>query len=77
MAPAKRSDAALDKVHSKRLTDGTTAHSFRTLLEHLGTIVRNVCTVPGKQVNESHFEVTTTPNAKQRLAYALLHEIAV
>ena len=33
VAPAKRSQAALDKVASRQLDDGTPVHSFRTLLD--------------------------------------------
>jgi hypothetical protein len=43
VAPAKRSAAALHKVHTHTLEDGTQAHSFRTLLTHLSGIVRNRC----------------------------------
>src|SRR5881397_337439 len=43
VAPAKRSKEALRKVHTHTLDDGTEAQSFRTLLESLSTIVRNVC----------------------------------
>ena len=32
VAPAKRSQAALAKVHSKMLADGSIAHSFQSLL---------------------------------------------
>ena len=40
VAPAKRSDSAIEKVHSKKLEDGSAAHSFRGLLYHLSAIVR-------------------------------------
>ena len=43
VAPAKRSQAALRKVRSKKLEDGSPAYSFRTLLRHLASIVRNSC----------------------------------
>src|SRR3990167_4954759 len=43
VAPAKRSAAALRKVHAKVLADGTVVHSFQTLLKTLSTIVHNVC----------------------------------
>ena len=45
--PAKRSEAALRKIRSKKLDDGTEAHSFQTLLKALSTIVRNICRAPG------------------------------
>ena len=47
VAPAKRSEAALRKIRSKKLDDGTEAHSFQTLLKALSTIVRNICRAPG------------------------------
>jgi transposase len=75
VAPATRSSAALQKVHTHTLDDGSQAHSFKTLLHHLSTIVRNECKIPG--ADTPHFEVTTTPNAKQRRAYDLLETIAV
>ncbi len=46
VAPAKRSAAALRKVASHTLDDGTPAHSFSTLLAELATIVRNTCRTP-------------------------------
>lgn len=75
VAPAKRSAAALRKVHSHTLDDGTEAHSFQTLLKSLSTIVRNVCRVPGASPNAPTFNVVTTPDAKQRRAYKLLEKI--
>lgn len=75
--PAKRSESALLKVHSKRLDDGTEVHSFRTLLDLLAGIVRNVCRIPGAAAGEPTFQVTTTANAKQQRAYDLLEAITV
>jgi len=75
VSSAKRSDSALQKVHSKRLDDGTEVHSFRTLLELLGGIVRNVCRVPGAATCEPTFHLTTTANARQQRAYELLEGI--
>jgi len=77
VAPAKRSESALQKVHSKRLDDGTEVHSFRTLLNLLASIVRNVCRIPGAADDEPTFHVTTTANAKQQRAYDLLEAIKV
>ncbi len=77
VAPAKRSEAALRKVRSKKLDDGTDAHSFQTLLKILSTIVRNVCRVPGAAADTPTFKVTTTPDEKQQRAYDLLQTITV
>lgn len=76
VAPAKRSDEAMDKVHSKRLDDGTPAHSFRTLLDHLGEIVRNTCRTPDAGPDAPTFHKSTTPNDKQQKALDLLHTIS-
>lgn len=77
VAPAKRSEAALRKVRSKTLDDGTVVHSFQTLLAVLSGIVRNVCRVPGAASPQATFEVLTTPDAKQQRAYDLLETIEV
>jgi hypothetical protein len=43
-------------------------------LDHLSTIVRNTCVVPGAA--HETFNIDTTPNAKQTLAFDLLRGIA-
>jgi hypothetical protein len=75
VAPAKRSVAAIEKVETKTLPDGTPAHSFRTLLEQLSTIVRNTCRAPGAPTAPT-FTVVTTPTAEQQRAMDLLEKIA-
>jgi hypothetical protein len=75
VAPARRSAAAEAKAATHRLPDGTTVHSFRTLLQDLSTIVRNVCRIRGND-EASTFTVTTTPTPDQRRAFALLKRIA-
>jgi transposase len=75
VAPATRSAAALEKVASKRLPDGSPAHSFRTLLNELATIVRNTCRRTDADPDEGTFEIDTTPNAKQRQALGLIDTI--
>ncbi len=77
VAPAKRSKAALGKVASHTLDDGTPAHSFRTLIEDLATIVRNTCLVPGDQKSSAGFTIDTTPSDKQQRALELLETITV
>ena len=64
VAPAKRSEAALRKIRSKKLDDGTEAHSFQTLLKALSTIVRNICRAPGDNPDAPTFQVVTTPDPK-------------
>lgn len=73
--PARRSDSAEQKVHTKRLDDGSPVHSFRTLLKHLGQIVRNTCRTPGLGNDAPTFRITTTPNPKQQQAIELLRTI--
>jgi len=76
VAPAKRSEAALRKVRSKCLDDGTEVHSFQTLLKLLSQIVRNECRVKGSGPDAPTFDIVTTPSRKQKQAYALLKTIA-
>jgi hypothetical protein len=75
VAPATRSDTALKKVASKQLADGSPAHSFRTLLNELGTIVRNTCRRHDATSGDAIFEIDTTPNAKQAAALDLIRQI--
>jgi hypothetical protein len=65
----------MHKVHSGRLDDDSQAHSFRTLLDHLGGVVRNTCRCPAQGPEAPSFTVTTTPNPKQRRALDLLRAI--
>lgn len=77
VAPAKRSEAALQKVRSKRLNDGTEVHSFQTLLKLMSQIVRNECRLPGAGHDEPTFDIVTTPDEKQKRAYDLLKNISL
>ena len=77
VAPAIRSAQALRKVATHTLPDGSPAHSFRTLLEELSTIVRNTCRAPESAENAPTFTITTTPNAMQQRALQLLDAIHV
>jgi hypothetical protein len=77
VAPAKRSDKALRKVHSRRLDDGTVAHSFQTLLLELSAIVRNICRIPGAGEDAPTFHVVTQQSPQQQRAYDLLETIAL
>jgi transposase len=76
VAPATRSDDAQRKVRTHTLADGTQAHSFTTMLESLGTIVRNTCRAPGAGPDAATFRIVTTANAEQRRALELLRTIA-
>jgi len=77
VAPAVRSAAAQRKAHTRILTDGSPAHSFRTLIEDLDTIVRNTCRVPSNKTSNGDFTIDTTPSDKQQRALELLETITV
>ncbi len=77
VAPAERSEAALRKVRSKRLDDGSVVHNLHTLLGHLAAIVRNTCRCRGAGHDEPTFDMDTTPDEKQRQALDLLKTISV
>src|SRR6266403_1549285 len=77
VAAAERSEAALDKVATRKLKNGSPVHSFRTLLEELSTIVRNTCEARVGQRSGSTFQMTTTPNPAQLRALQLLQSITV
>ena len=75
VAPAKRSAAAQIKASRHTLSDGSSAHSFSTLLAELATIVRNACRTPNAGSEAQTFDVLTTPNPKQKRALELLQQI--
>jgi hypothetical protein len=77
VAPAKRSDAALTKAHTRRLADGSPAFSFRGLLTHLATIVRNTMRAKDAKPGTGTFTLTTAANETQRKALDLAAAIAV
>jgi hypothetical protein len=76
VAPAKRSAAALAKAQNRRLADGTPALSFRGLLTHLATIVRNTMRPKNAKPGRGTFTLTTEANPKQRQALDLAAAIA-
>jgi|HubBroStandDraft_2_1064218.scaffolds.fasta_scaffold68252_1 transposase len=76
VAPAKRSAKAERKAETHTLDDSTPAHSFRTLMYELSSIVRNTCRASGADEHAPTFTIVTTPNPKQRRALDLLQSIA-
>ena len=60
VAPAPRSQTALNKEITKRTADGWPVHSFQTLLQDLATLTINFHRVPGGS-NQEIFEIKTTP----------------
>jgi transposase len=77
VTPAKRSDTAMKKVKTKRLDDGSRVYSFRSLLGHLGAIVRATCRCSGERDPSATFTVITRRNPKQQKAFDLLQTIRV
>lgn len=77
VAPAQRSPDALHKVHSHKLTDGTDAHSFATMLSLLSTVVRSQCRCKGAKSDDESFFMTTIPDAKQQRALDLIRTITM
>ena len=77
VAPAKRSDKALQKVHTKKLDDGSPVYSFKGLLKHLSARVRNNCRRKGAAEGSPTIYWPTPPNPKQQRAYDLLKGIIV
>jgi len=75
VAPAKRSAAAELKAATKRTTDGERAHSFRTLLQSLSTVVRNTCLCPTAADGEASFDIDTRPSVLQQRAFDLIETI--
>jgi transposase len=77
VAPARRSEAALAKVHTRTLADGTPAMSFTRLLAHLATIVRNTLRPRSARLGETTFTLTTRPTPKQQHALDLVAAITL
>lgn len=76
VAPARRSAAAIKKTSTGKLADETPAHSFRSLLGHLSTIVRNECRTTATSPATT-FTMTTIANTKQAEALRLLDQIQI
>ena len=75
VAPAQRSDAAMKKACSHTLIDSTPVHSWHSLMAELSTIVRNTCRAPNGPADAPTFQITTTPNPKQKRALDLINQI--
>ncbi|MBF0433884.1 MAG: transposase [Magnetococcales bacterium] len=71
----KRSRVTLDKVQSRRLPDGSTTHSFQTLLADLATITRNTCRTINDLQGAPTFSLDVPPSPKQHQALELLKTI--
>jgi hypothetical protein len=71
VAPAQRSPDAAAKASRRQLADATPTHSFRTLLDHLGTLTRNQVHLTS-QPRQVTTELLATPTPTQRHAFELL-----
>ena len=69
VAPAQRSEAAAAKASSKRTEDGLPVHSFRTLINDLGTLTANTMRVAE---GGSTFTLQTQPTPVQQRCFQLL-----
>ena len=67
---ALRSDHAKSKDASKRADDGSPLHSFRTLLQDLGTVAYNVTSTSLN--SDAKIVITTRPTPTQAKAFKLL-----
>ena len=61
LAPAQRSEQALQKIPRRTLDNGIPVHSFQTLLQQLSTIVRNTCRTRDSKSASLTFQMLTTP----------------
>ena len=77
VAPAERSAQAQRKASTHTLANGSPAHSLRTLLEELSTIVRNDCRAPNSAPDTPTFRIVTRSNPVQQRALELLNTITV
>jgi transposase len=76
VAPARRSRSAEQKASQKTTPEGHTVHSFRTLLDDLGSIVCNRCRRKGGGDDEPFIEIETKPSRLQKTALDLLTQIS-
>jgi Transposase DDE domain len=70
VAPARRSADAAAKASRHRLADGSPTHSFRTLLDHLGTLTRDQIAFTDPAGATIH--KLTSPTPTQHRAFELL-----
>lgn len=77
VAKAPRSASAKRKDATKKTSAGWPAHSFRTLLEDLASIVRNRCRRKGAAEGEPEFDVETQGSPLQIRALELIEGMAL
>jgi hypothetical protein len=69
VAPAQRSASALAKASTQRFADGSSVHSFRSLLAELATLTRNTVRVLNSSAS---FDKLANPTPFQERALQLL-----
>ena len=69
VARAQRSKAASSKAARRHQPDGSQVRPFQGLLDHLATLTRNTCQVPGTNLT---IEKLSIPTPTQRRAFELL-----
>ena len=69
--PAKRSPSALCKASTRQTAEGFPVQSFQTLLQNLGTIIKNRVQ-PKLSPSSPTFDAVTRPSALQQRALSLL-----
>ena len=70
VAPAHRSDPAARKASRRRDDHDQPVRSFRSLLDHLGTLTRNHIRVT--DAHSAEFDLNATPTPTQRRAFELI-----
>lgn len=70
MAPAQRSRAAINKVHTNKTAEGYPVHSFKTMLADLATICLNK--IEPTDAGLPTFTIITSATPLQRRALELL-----
>lgn len=75
VARAPRSSSAKQKDATHLTAQGWPVHSFRTLLDDLGSIVRNTCRRKGAVEGEPEFEIVTQATDLQSRALELIHNM--
>ena len=71
VATAERSDSATEKASRRRTAADEPAHSFATLLDHLGTLIRSDVRVDGVR-EQPPFQQLSEPTPIQRKAFELI-----
>jgi transposase len=77
VAAASRSSGAHKKITTKTTADGLEVHSFRTLIDHLAAIVRNMCKRQDTEHGATEIIIETTPDRIQQKAFDLLKQITL